>query len=384
MEPLAPTGRRWRKLIATATGAATMCVGAGVASAGGGGGIASPSPPELTGVICLERCAGERIAAEGSRVRLDGSDLEGVDEIRFAGSAGRISVEPSEVAPTAVEAKVPEGADTGTVQVSAYGERAATPRDEPLEIVDRGQIPEAGDFALTSAEATPRKTYFDGVRAPRLSYLFQGAEPTDVRVDVVDADTEAVVRTLIDRSAEPNSRNSITWDGRNGSGALAPNGAYSFEIANAAGGSSATTPDSDFGFFRYRFPIAAHHSYGDGFGAGRRHQGQDVFARCGAPLRAARGGRVSHNETHAAAGNYLVVDGKGTGLDFMYAHMQGRSPLREGARVKTGQLIGRVGESGNASGCHLHFEAWSAPGWYEGGQALPSVRRMLKTWDSWS
>ena len=144
------------------------------------------------------------------------------------------------------------------------------------------------------------------------------------------------------------------------------------------------TADSRFGFYKYRFPIAAKHSYGDGFGANRGHQGQDVFAKCGTTLRAARGGRVQWNKNHAAAGNYLVIDGKGTQSDFMYAHMLAPSPLREGERVHTGQRIGQVGDSGNASGCHLHFEAWSGPGWYEGGQALSSVRRLLKTWDAWS
>ena len=49
------------------------------------------------------------------------------------------------------------------------------------------------------------------------------------------------------------------------------------------------------------------------FGGGRGHQGQDVFARCGTPLVAARGGRRKFKRYHSRAGNYLVIDGDGTG-----------------------------------------------------------------------
>ena len=165
---------------------------------------------------------------------------------------------------------------------------------------------------------------------------------------------------------------------------MAPNGEYRFRIGSAAGGGVEATADTRFGYYKYRFPIAGRHSFGDGYGAGRGHQGQDVFAKCGTTLRAARGGRVQWNKVHSAAGNYLVIDGKGTRTDFMYAHLRRRSPLQKGDRVRTGQRIGQVGESGNASGCHLHFEVWSGPGWYEGGHALPSVTSMLKAWDRWS
>ncbi len=125
------------------------------------------------------------------------------------------------------------------------------------------------------------------------------------------------------------------------------------------------------------------HTYGDGLGAGRGHQGQDVFAKCGNPLQAARGGKVQTNAYHSAAGYYVVIDGKRTRKDYVYMHMKRGGRPKEGERVKTGESIGKVGETGNASGCHLHFELWSAPGWYEGGDPLDATK-YLKRWDKYS
>jgi murein DD-endopeptidase MepM/ murein hydrolase activator NlpD len=134
---------------------------------------------------------------------------------------------------------------------------------------------------------------------------------------------------------------------------------------------------------QHLFPVPAKHTYGDGFGAGRDHQGQDVFARCGKKIVAARGGRVQVSGTHGSAGNYVVIDGAGTKWDYAYMHLQKRPP-KEGTRIGTGEVIGFVGESGNASGCHLHFEMWDAPGYYEGGKARRSVTKHLKSWDRYS
>lgn len=381
--PATPKGRGARKLIAAVAALTVTCAAATQAS-GSGGGVATGEPPKLTGVICLEQCGGVRTAAVDSVIRLDGRSLEGVDEVRLSAEGGRVRVTPRKVRAGSVEAKVPDGAISGTVKVDAFGSEAETPRDEPLEIVAKDQIPAAGDFKLTSAEATPRKTFYDGVAAPTVTYLFQGGKATDVRIEVVDRETSEVVQTWVDEDAQPNARNSARWNGRTGDGSMAANGEYKFRVGNASGGRLETTEDSRFGYYKFRFPLAARHDYGDGFGAGRGHQGQDVFAKCGTTLRAARGGRVQWNKTHSSAGNYLIIDGKGTKTDFMYAHLKRRSPLQRGDRVRTGQKIGLVGDTGNASGCHLHFEVWSGPGWYEGGHPLSSVTRLLKTWDRWS
>jgi murein DD-endopeptidase MepM/ murein hydrolase activator NlpD len=241
------------------------------------------------------------------------------------------------------------------------------------------------NFKLSKAQAAPRKTYFDGRRQPRVSYSFDGDTGTDVLVEVVDRTTKAVVDSWTVADAEPGVDNVAYWDGQSATGRVAKGGDYKFRIG-AIGVKTESTADAKFSFHGYKFPVRARnrHDYGDGFGAGRGHMGQDVFARCGSKLVAARGGKVQWNKTHAAAGNYVVIDGKGTQKDYMYAHLKKRSPLKKGARVKTGEPIGLVGQSGNASGCHLHMEVWSAPGWFEGGEALPSVTRMLKKWDSWS
>ena len=53
------------------------------------------------------------------------------------------------------------------------------------------------------------------------------------------------------------------------------------------------------------------------------------MAACGTPLVAARGGRVQYAGYQAAAGNYVVIDGKGTRYDFMYAHLAEPSPLQD-------------------------------------------------------
>jgi murein DD-endopeptidase MepM/ murein hydrolase activator NlpD len=240
------------------------------------------------------------------------------------------------------------------------------------------------NFKLAKARARPRKTYFDGRRKPRVTFSFMGDAATDVVVEVVARTTKSVVDSWTVPGAQPNLDTSTYWDGRSSTGAVAKGGDYKFRFS-ASGVKPEATLDSRFAFHGYKFPVRrARHTYGDGFGAGRGHMGQDVFAKCGSKLVAARGGRVQWNKSHSAAGYYVVIDGKGTGKDFMYAHLKQRSPLKKGARVKTGQPIGQVGQTGNASGCHLHMEVWSAPGWFEGGEALPSVTRMLKKWDGWS
>jgi murein DD-endopeptidase MepM/ murein hydrolase activator NlpD len=115
------------------------------------------------------------------------------------------------------------------------------------------------------------------------------------------------------------------------------------------------------------FPIVGKHVIGTSavqrFGGARGHEGQDVFAKCGTPLVAAHPGTVQH------AGNYVVIQMADGGSE-AYMHMAEPTALTVGTPVATGQPIGIVGDTGDAQGCHLHFEYWTAPGWYEGGSPL--------------
>ncbi|MBK1736026.1 hypothetical protein CKO15_12210 [Halorhodospira abdelmalekii] len=91
-------------------------------------------------------------------------------------------------------------------------------------------------------------------------------------------------------------------------------------------------------------------------GVRRPHLGVDLAAPAGSPVRAAGDGRVIERTRNGGYGRVITID-HGSGYRTRYAHLNGyASGLREGDRVKRGQLIGYVGASGTATGPHLHYE----------------------------
>jgi len=131
------------------------------------------------------------------------------------------------------------------------------------------------------------------------------------------------------------------------------------------------------------FPVRGRHDFGQAgarFGAGRAgrsHEGQDIMAACGTPIVAAAGGVVTTSRFHSLAGNYVVIDGPLH--DYAYMHLTSPSTVEVGERVSSGQSIGTVGATGNARGCHLHFEVWTEPGYRRGGTAIDPLP-LLRTW----
>ncbi len=102
--------------------------------------------------------------------------------------------------------------------------------------------------------------------------------------------------------------------------------------------------------------------YGDGhFGAPRRgykHRGIDILADIGTPVLACKSGRVAVVDYDKLSGNYIIIRHRGE-LTSLYLHLEDVY-IKEGQRVRQGDIIGTVGKTGNARFAgvkpHLHFE----------------------------
>nr|WP_303183314.1 M23 family metallopeptidase [Lachnoclostridium phocaeense] len=84
------------------------------------------------------------------------------------------------------------------------------------------------------------------------------------------------------------------------------------------------------------------------------HRGRDYGAPIGADILAADGGRVTRVSASAARGNFLVID-HGNGMETLYQHCS-QILVTQGQTVNQGDVIAKVGNTGNSTGPHLHFE----------------------------
>lgn len=91
-------------------------------------------------------------------------------------------------------------------------------------------------------------------------------------------------------------------------------------------------------------------------GGGRLHEGQDIFAPEGTPVRAAAAGFVWRIGARTLGGMTVTVVGGG-GVRYYYAHLSAYGGIREGDPVGVDDVLGYVGRTGNAAATppHLHF-----------------------------
>src|SRR3954469_25141441 len=142
------------------------------------------------------------------------------------------------------------------------------------------------------------------------------------------------------------------------------------------------------------FPVVRKVQYIDDFGAprgGGAHQGNDLMAAKKSPAVAAEAGKVKYWTTSRTAGCMLYLYGA-SGTTYLYIHLNNdltmrndnkgkcvagtayAKGLKDGAKVTAGQMIGFVGDSGDANGIasHLHFEV------HPGGSAAVSPYTYLQ------
>jgi hypothetical protein len=113
------------------------------------------------------------------------------------------------------------------------------------------------------------------------------------------------------------------------------------------------------------FPVAGLAWWGEDWHAPRccpyphLHQGLDIFAPAGTPLVAAADGYISQKVNSPSASGLGLEITDGRNIQYFYAHLSAFEPgIEVGTEVRIGQVIGYVGDTGNARGTipHLHFE----------------------------
>lgn len=135
------------------------------------------------------------------------------------------------------------------------------------------------------------------------------------------------------------------------------------------------------------FPVLGAHSFGgpeNRFGAGRAghiHQGQDVLAGEGVSVVAPLPGTIVTTGYQAGGAGWYVAESVADGLSFFYAHCQaGSVAVRAEQPVRAGTQLCRVGQTGDATGPHLHFEIWVG-GWRVGDGYPIDPLSYLEAWD---
>jgi murein DD-endopeptidase MepM/ murein hydrolase activator NlpD len=236
---------------------------------------------------------------------------------------------------------------------------------------------------LTSFELRRKHVYLHG-RPARVRFTLSGRRAVSVRLRVLNTADRSPVAT-IDLGELAPGEHSATFTGLE-AGVL-PEGTYLLHIAGRGlRRAPAASSTADVEFSHHAFPVAGAFDWGSEgsrFGArrdGHSHQGQDLAAAEGTPVVAPRGGLVEAVQYQAeGAGHYVVVDGDDEDHDYVFMHLKsGSITVEEGDRVRTGQRIGEVGNTGRSTGPHLHFEIWVG-GWYAGGQPIDPLP-LLQSW----
>ena len=247
---------------------------------------------------------------------------------------------------------------------------------------------DAGRIRKLLANAQVSAGYFvEGASAPQL--LMHAKRAGTATVKAVNLAGGVALKSSVDFPSAGSG--TFTWNGTLPTG-VASDGTYQLRLSDPGTAKASVVGGQtlSFAMHLHAFPVPGPHNFGgpdSRFGApraGHTHQGQDIPAACGQNEVAFETGELKVNSYQAGgAGYYVVIHGGLTGTDGVYMHLQAPSPVAVGSTVVAGEVIGKVGDTGDAQGCHLHFERWSAPGWYVGGAPYDPLPELLY-WDTYS
>ncbi len=354
--------RRHRRLAAT-VGAVALVLGLGEASVsakpGTGPGAPAAARPAAPGItVTATQKPGQSLQA----MLIDGgvSPDQAVSATAQLGEAFDVVNLPPGLAVTLKRSSAGELMDLTLEPPTGGPIRAARTPAGGFAIVSRPALSQAG---RSDPLAEPRAQVLAG---PMQTVLFGGAAPRAAaqqalsllasRIDLSrDASLDSPVRLEVDRAADRLLSVSITASGRQisfhreGSRYLVVDSGPAAPAATAAAYRISPLPQ---GRLTSAFGLRLHPL----LGFFRPHKGVDLAAPSGTPVVAVADGVVTAARWRGGYGRWVGLSHPG-GMDTGYGHLSGwANGLQAGARVRQGQVIGFVGQSGLATGPHLHFE----------------------------
>lgn len=108
----------------------------------------------------------------------------------------------------------------------------------------------------------------------------------------------------------------------------------------------------------------------------RSHAGIDLGGKRGTPIFAVESGRIDRTKRQSNGALQIVLKGK-SGPKYYYGHMD-KVTVKGGQKVKKGQIIGRMGDSGSPGQVHLHFEFWRSGGESAAVNPVKLLKRICK------
>ena len=228
--------------------------------------------------------------------------------------------------------------------------------------------PPPAPLTVSDERVTPRKVFL-GRDPARIRFTLSAAQAT-ATVELVAEKSRRIVRRIVLNEIPARAAQRVTWNGVTGRGGAAQDGRYRVRLIVPGAGVRRLL--GQIVLRGHMYPIRGPHQDRGGIGyfgaprnGGRTHEGFDVNAACGTPLAAARAGTVTRSRYDPVLyGHEVIVRGRLDGRAYRYAHLRDTPLVKRGDRVRTGEQIGYVGDTGNARtvGCHLHFELRSRTG----------------------